>query len=264
MKPIDRDLALSVLEESMVSLHRAYASVSGSTCHDEEDCFWYESSIGHGVYGGVFLQRFTSESVDKRVEEVEMEMSSGYGWMVLPTSTPPDLGERIVATGGKEVIELKGMAMWLSDLEPASPCPGLEIVPAIDEGPVREYARLYPLIFGDLTADVLGRVADAEIEILTSGRDEFHRYLALENDTFVGAGMTSRHGDACSLETLLTLPEARNRGIGRALATQALLDERDAGADLAVLWAGPGADPLYSRMGFQHVGVAKGYMFGRY
>ena len=255
--------ALVALEESMVSLHRRYAAVRGSTLHDDGDCFWYESTIGSGVYGGVYQQRFSLESADRRVEEVEMEMSMGYGWMVLPTSTPADLGERIVAAGGKEVVELKGMAMWLSDLEPAPACLNLAILPAVDEGLVREYARLYPQLFGDLAADVLDRVAEAEIEILQSGRDVFHRYLAIEDNAFVGAGMTSRHGDACSLETLLTLPEVRNRGIGRALATRALMDERDAGAEMAVLWAGPGADPLYTRMGFQHVGVAKGYMFGR-
>ncbi len=262
MKSIDGDKALAALEESMDSIHRPYSLVSGSTAHDEGDCYWYESAIGNGIYGGVFRQRFSEETADRRIQEVEEAMPLGYGWMVLPTATPPDLGERIARAGGKQVIELKGMALHLDDLAPAPKMPlGVELIPADSEDLVRDYALLYPLLFGLPAGPWLEKVAEAELEIFRSGHDQLHRYLALENRKPIAAGATVTHGGSASLGTLFTLPEARNRGIGQALATHGLQAERSAGADLAVLWAGPGADPLYERMGFRYIASALGYVF---
>jgi GNAT superfamily N-acetyltransferase len=91
------------------------------------------------------------------------------------------------------------------------------------------------------------------VEIFHSGHDHFHRYLAYENGRAIVAGMACTADGVAILETLSTLPEHRNRGIGAVLATQALHKEGQNGAQMGAVWSSPGARRLYSRMGFEHV-----------
>jgi GNAT superfamily N-acetyltransferase len=177
-----------------------------------------------------------------------------HHWFLTPTSLPADLAERLLRAGGAKMGEIFGMAMELSQLAPAPALPiGVEIRPANEDSLVREYARLYIQLFETPTEAWEDNLVNAELEIFHSGYDHFHRYLAYENGCAIAAGMTCLEDGVASIETLSTLPECRNRGIGAVLATQALQNERENGAHIAVVWSSPGARRLYSRMGFRDV-----------
>jgi GNAT superfamily N-acetyltransferase len=249
------DQVLQSLDEAMVAYHRAYGRTSLSRLHQEDDCFWYESSIGFSVFGGVIRSRFAPDKVDRRIEELlNVLRGQPHHWFVMPTTQPQDLAERIIRTGGENIAELTGMVMDLNTIAPSPPLPiGIDIRPVDDDASVREYARVYALLFEAPTESWVNNLANAEVEIFHSGHDHFHRYLAYENGRAIAAGMTCSTDRVATLETLSTLPECRNRGVGAALATQALNKEGENGAQLAVVWSSPGARRLYSRMGFRYV-----------
>jgi GNAT superfamily N-acetyltransferase len=172
----------------------------------------------------------------------------------MPTSQPPDLAERVLHAGGENLGDLFGMAMELSQMAPAPTLPnGVEIRPANDDASVREYARLYIQLFAAPTESWEENLVNAELEIFHSGHDPFHRYLAYEYGRAIAVGATCQEDGVASLETLSTLPECRNRGIGAVLATQAFEQERANGAQHAVVWSSPGARHLYGRMGFREL-----------
>lgn len=251
------------LEEAMWQLHEAYASVSGSKLGVETDCVWYRSRIPFPVYGGVFKQRFSPESADRRIGEINPGLQLGH-WMLTPSSQPADLNEKVATAGGHKLVELKGMLMPdLQAISKAPPSPdGVLIRPANDEQSVRQYARVYPLLFNQPVEGWIDKLEEAEVELWRSGNYPLHRWIAVENGRTVAAGMTSTMGRVAVLQTLCTLEECRNRGIGQSMATMALECERDVhGCTSAAVWAGPGADPLYTRMGFKDQCIAEIFVF---
>lgn len=252
---LTEDQALQALDYAWIAYHLAYARTSFSQLHEEEDCLWYESSIGFLVFGDVVRARFPLATAERRVAEfVETLRHQPNHWLVMPTSQPPDLAERLLNAGTENLGHLFGMAMELSQMAPVPALPnGVEIRPANDDTSVREYARLYIHLFEAPTESWEENLVKAELEIFYSGHDPFHRYLAYENGRAIAAGATYQEDGVASLETLSTLPECRNRGIGAVLATQAFQQERLNGAKQAVVWSSPGARHLYGRMGFREL-----------
>jgi GNAT superfamily N-acetyltransferase len=251
--------ALDDLDHSFLRFPRAYGYAPGAEWRHDADCIWYRTSIGFPVYRGVLQTRMAED--DQRVEELLASVrSSAPGvWFIGPRATPSDLSQRLEKAGLSKGVELTGMAASMSDLALA-PSSDVDIRPADTEQTVRDYARIYPLLFGAEDNAFIDDVEAAEVEIWRSGGGGVHRYVAYKNGVPVCAGSTTIEGEVASLDTLCTLPEERNQGIGAALATLALRDEEARGATRAVIWAGPGAEKLYARMGFDRICTAPIYI----
>jgi GNAT superfamily N-acetyltransferase len=246
--------ALVNLEEAMVEFGKAYAGLSGSELHKDEDCVWYTSGIGFDLYSGVIRARFSEAKVDGRIEQLRRALhGTKHHWFVTPLSRPADLAERLVAAGGIQIVELTGLATELEALAAPPMLPdSVTVRPVEDEQGVRDYARLYPLLF-EVPMEEWGEgLVDAEVELFASASDPFRRYLAYEQGRPIASAMVTVSGGVAALQTLCTLQECRNRGIGAALATRALQEAREAGASRAVVWSSPGARRLYERMGFRY------------
>lgn len=260
----DRAL-FSQLDRSYTFLHRFYGHTTGADFHEDADCAWYTSAIGFPVFGGVVQPRFEEANSDERIEEIRAALhASGtpHCWFVGPSATPVDLKQRLEARGAESIVVLNGMSLEWNDLAPTPALPdGVEILPVQNERTLKEYARLFPLLFGAPVEGWIDNLVAAELEIFNSPDDSFHRYIAVEGGRTIAAGMTSQFEDAAVLQTLCTHPECRNRGIGAALATRGLLEEKDRGSTHGLVWAGTGADKLYRRMGFDYVATATVYSF---
>jgi GNAT superfamily N-acetyltransferase len=256
---------LGELEQAMIAFHSAYGSIGSNELHDEGDCTWYRSSIPFPVYGGAISVRFSAEAADERIPQVREALKAAgapSAWWVTPSSSPADIDKRLAAAGAEQVVELQGMGAPLDAVAPPPPMPpGVEIRRADTEELVREYARLYPILFGAPTEDWIDALIDIEVALFRSGSDPFNRWLALENGQPVSAGATSTAGKTAFLQTLCTLPEHRNRGIGAALMCRAFDADRKNGCVLAGIWAGPGADKMYMRQGFERIGTARVFAF---
>ncbi len=262
--PIPRDDTVAMLEQSFSALQTAYGSVRNSKLSREPDCTWFTSRIDYLTYNGVFESRFREDRIDGRIQEVMAavrEKARMATWFVMPTDTPSDLGERITAAGGRFLADLKGMALNLGDLEQAPVLPaGVEIRSADDHASICAYVALLPRLLNQPSLSWADALLEAELEILDSGKG-FRRYLAWERVEAIAGGVAFSDGTFAAIESLMTVPAARGRGVAGALATRAMEDARSRGCAQAVVWAGPGADPLYRRMGFVDVATAKVYAF---
>lgn len=263
MGHLTEERALQALDDAWAAFHLAYARTTGARLHQDEDCLWYESDIGFAVFGGVLRARFAPADADRRIGDLRRALDGRpHHWFVMPTSQPTDLAGRLLHAGAEPIVELGGMAMEMRALAPAPPLPpGIEVRPVTDVDSVRAYARLYAKLFEAPTEGWVEDLADAESEIFRWAGDPFHRYMAWAGERAVAAGMTCYEDGVASLETLSTVPEWRGRGIGAALATQALQNERETGAEIAVVWSSPGAQGLYRRMGFLPVCTGKVFSF---
>ena len=79
------------------------------------------------------------------------------------------------------------------------------------------------------------------------------RFVAVLDDEPVATSRVSMAGGVAGLYTMVTLPHARRRGIGLAMAHRALLAGREAGMRIAVLQATDMGYPIYVRLGFEEL-----------
>ena len=75
-------------------------------------------------------------------------------------------------------------------------------------------------------------------------------FLARLDGRPVATSLNAVSGEAVGIYNVATLPDARGRGIGRAVTLAAVLDGRDRGARRAVLEASEMGFPVYERLGF--------------
>jgi len=87
------------------------------------------------------------------------------------------------------------------------------------------------------------------------GDDTLRQYVALEGDEPVGWVRSITVGDATWCSNMYVKPEFRRRGIARALLGRMLQDDRDAGAQTAVLLATHTGALLYPALGYEMIGT---------
>ena len=82
-----------------------------------------------------------------------------------------------------------------------------------------------------------------------------HHVLAEADGVAVGCARWRAAGGAAKLERFAVLPEARGRGVARALVARTLADARAAGHRRFALHAQTYAAPLYAAFGFRETGA---------
>ena len=82
----------------------------------------------------------------------------------------------------------------------------------------------------------------------------FRTYLAFLDDRPVGTSQLFTSAGVAGIYNVTCLPEARNRGIGKAVTSAPLLDARIMGYQVAILHASQLGYPVYRRLGFKDFG----------
>jgi GNAT superfamily N-acetyltransferase len=239
---------LSEIQTGFLNFARHCTSASGGECGSESGCHWFSTPIDFPAFSGVSHTTFASDTDIDRTISLLNSKNRSWGWFLTPECQPIDLAEKLQSRGFTSVVQLTGMIARFDEIVPTpEPPKGVEIKEVRSEQDIRAYAAIYPLLFDSPDTSFFPDVADMELSAESSTR----RYLALEDGESVAAGSVTSSNGIATLDTLCTLPKARNRGIGAALALTALRNEEAAGANRATIWAGPGAEKLYARLGFR-------------
>ena len=213
-----------MVDERWPSSHDSNKVVVTKPVHPEELLAFTESSLGEaGVAHRQVLVLAGGESVLQFVREAGYSVTQVLV-MALPAGAPADL-----------------------------PDPAFDVRP-VDEGTIREVVRIAwevgnPEMSEDTVSQLVAR-RDAYVAPVTA-------FAAYAGDVPVGhADLRSWDGIA-EVDSVVTLPDFRNRGYGRALVLSAVATARADGADLVFLLADADDWPreLYGRIGFETVGT---------
>ena len=176
----------------------------------------------------------------------------GAMWWAGPSSSPADLVERLEAEGLKPFETDPVFAGMTFDGEPPE-VDGVDVRPVTTMGEAEVFADVHHrgwAIPDNVAADML-RSTRKNWPLRDPTLDAF--WVAFVDGEPVGNGVSQYVGDALYLGGSTVVPEARGRGVYRALLRRRWEDAREHGAKAMVIQAGKMSRPVVERLGFEHV-----------
>ena len=178
-------------------------------------------------------------------------------WWFAPDPRPQDLRERVLRRGFDHVEDTAAMAMDLERLPDTVPPPDAARIEPVDDSAavdayVRVVIRAMEIDHWPLPPDAV-RIRSDYIRSRLGDDPLSRRFVAFLDGEPVATSRLSMAGGVAGLYSMVTLPHARRRGIGLAMAHRALLAGREAGMRIAVLQATDMGFPIYVRLGFEEL-----------
>ena len=230
--------------------------------HDEPDATWGIARYADPFRSVVVSARFAESDADRRIGEIAGTFEArdtGFLWWLAPFHTPADLGARLVRSGLRYEGTAPAMAMDLGALPRDEPLPpGLTIEPVTDVAGLREFIQVLADEM-DVPAGQPNPAAAHHAALLEAIPPTLAdepvplRYLGRIDGRPIATSRIAIAAGVAGLYAVATLPEARRRGVGRALTLAALDAGRSIGLRIGVLQASDSGLPVYRRLGFRTI-----------
>jgi GNAT superfamily N-acetyltransferase len=228
--------------------------------HEEPDVAWAMPGVPSDMRGVVVWAAFEPATVEQRLDQLISafdDRGTSVIWWYVPDHRPRDLRDRLERRSFHMRDDTAGMAMDLAELPDAAPAPdGVDVVEVNDAAAIVRYVDV---IIRSMAIDHPTVPADAAVvraDHIRSrlGEDPLsRRFVALLDGEPVATSRLSMAGGVAGLYTMVTLPHARRRGIGLAMAHRAMAAGRDAGMRLGTLQATAMGYPIYRKLGFVEI-----------
>ncbi len=246
----------AAIEANVVETSSLFGRVPGTELHDEDPAlrFYVTAGVPFPLFNHVYLTRLPHESTDARIGEVRRHYAARrlpFMWSVGPFSRPLDLGSRLESHGLVRAEQLPGMAADLHALNEDIPLPtGLTIDRVGDAEVLGEYVEVARAGFGmpEFTTGVLFEALGA---LGLTEENPFGHYVGRVGGEALATASLSLTAGVAGIFNVVTLPRARRRGIGTALALAALRDARKRGCRIGILQSSAMAVSVYHRLGFE-------------
>jgi ribosomal protein S18 acetylase RimI-like enzyme len=252
-------------EENFWTLWQRFGLTPGGALHQKDSALWFDTTLPFLPYNGVI--RFQPSS-DKEflIDEITAhyaERKVPHFWVVHPTCSPANLAELLELRGMVLVEQIPGMTMDLAELPPIGPIPnGVEILEATT---LEEIGFLQELIAWRWDVPENCRQAHREMTLsfgVGTPGSRLRCGVALINGEPVSKVLLNLDAGSAGIHGVVTKPEARGRGIARALTLTALHAARVSGYRLGMLHSSPMARSMYEKIGFRHVSDFRVYAAG--
>jgi ribosomal protein S18 acetylase RimI-like enzyme len=261
-RPTLTDLSAAGLRaaiEADIVATRLYNQDIPLEAHEESDVAW--SMPAHGLETRMIVAwcRFKPATVERRIDDllrVADACHATFLWWLAPHHSPQDLADRLARRGFLEVDDTAAMAIDLDRLPKQEELPGVRIELVEDPAGIdvyvdlliREMKHSHPPVPPDAREmrrrHLLGKL----------GNDpDSKRFVAWLDGQPVATSRLSMAGGAAGLYTVLTVPQARGRGIGRQMTLRAMLAGREAGMRVGVLQATDMGQRIYDKLGFEEL-----------
>ena len=259
---------IQAIEANTIESFKSWCNWAKMELHEDPEIIWTASDIPFFLFNVILNlvpQTGSASAEPLRVIAAAISRASSrqvpMGWWVGPNNPTPDLGEYLEDQGWIHAATLTGMAMDLLALEePASLPPGLTISQVNNADTLVTWCQIMTSVseFPDFAAEAWWEMYR---DIGMIEHPQWQLYIGSLNGTpvstsslFLGAGVAGIHA-------VTTLPEYRGRGIATAMTYPPLLDARNEGYRVGVLFSSEMATGIYSKMGFQEYGQGNIYMW---
>jgi ribosomal protein S18 acetylase RimI-like enzyme len=243
--------AAAVFDAASVGLAAINGSVPGFDSLVEPDVALSAVGLPIPRLNSANATRFTNASADRRIDEVIAwfeQRGLPFVWRLGPLDTPSDLEARLVARGFTiDPDEMPGMVASLADL-PEVELPDAATLAFVDDATTfREWLDVMVVGFG-----MPSQIGDTFMKYaaLGFGEDLPITILARIDGRPVATSLGWVAAGGIEIANVTTVPEARGRGLGRAVTLAAMHAGARAGASIAVLQSTEMGRGVYRRLGF--------------
>jgi ribosomal protein S18 acetylase RimI-like enzyme len=223
--------------------------------HDTDDCCWTISDFPYPLFNSVTRARISDAGADPAITaRIEACRQRGVPmlWWTGPSTTPGDLGDRLLARGFLNEPAFGMAASLARSHRGAQPEPAITIEPVADRRVLDEWSAVLCTSFGAPPAfgDAFAAMAEA---IGLDRESPFRHYLARVDGRPAGTCSLFLGAGVAGIYDVSTLPELRRRGIGAAVTRLAMADARAAGVRMAILHASSLGLGTYRSLGFETI-----------
>jgi GNAT superfamily N-acetyltransferase len=183
------------------------------------------------------------EVMDEIHEHVRAHGRTACSWEVGSSATPPDLVDLLLAAGLVDAGDPLAIGMALTGLPEGEPPEGVEVRTVESDEDELLNARIAAIAFGE--SEIVPKPYEPDSPIVS--------YLAFLDGEPVGRATATFSDYGVTLFGGATLPEARRRGVYKALVHARLRDASARGAPVAVTQAGKNSRPILEKLGFREV-----------
>lgn len=221
----------------------------------DSEIVWAISPIPFYTLNNIVAANLPETTVENTIETV---VSLGQSqqvpliWWIGPSTNPPNLRHHLEQHGFIHVSTTPGMALDLLRIVDSS-------VHQIEHFKITKVDNTDVLqILNQVSAQGIALpeyAAKATFDMLTSilyaPQTPLNHYLGWLNDKPVATASMLLDSTIAGIYNVVTLPEARKRGIGTAMTCYALKDARLQGAQMSILHSSPHGVHVYQCLGFE-------------
>jgi ribosomal protein S18 acetylase RimI-like enzyme len=248
------------IEANHFALWRDRARLPDLELHDEPERMWVISRFRLPATNCVLRANF--EQVGRQIHdtlEIYRSRRLPMTWWIGPSTRPDTLGAYLTSQGLTSFGQEPGMAADLSAIELDAPSPPeLTIVRVGDRRALRQCVKAFATGFG-LSSSLYRTILAIEWGLGLDPQQPRQFYLGLWNGKPVATALLFLGAGVAGLYSVSTVPQARGRGIGTAMAQEALRQGRDRGYRVGILYASQMGLPIYRRMGFREYFTVQQY-----
>lgn len=253
----------SALETNLIEELTTLAQLPGGHLHRDREITWFVSGIQSPYLNGVVRAQFTTGDVHAGIEKnLSYFTTRGIpmSWMIGPSTSPNNLCEHLKTHGLKFNSELHGMAIDLRAMDREIVLPkGLVIERVQDNDMLNRFVSAFISSFqiAEVERNAFCEKFGAQLH------DQHHglrSYIGLLNGEPVATSSLFLKGGVAGIYHIGTIPEARRRGIGRAMTLTLLHEALILGYSAGVLAASRSGQAIYSKIGFKEYCILNYYL----
>jgi len=223
---------------------------------------WY-SPLSHPWFNGVLSNGPFEEGDDAFIEETIRHFRSKqvdtFTWWMEPPLKPSDWEPALSKHGFGFSDGTPGMAVELQALkEPTETVPSLEVRVVADKESLQDWVKIFVSGYG-FPSDWKDTVYNLWLALGIGF--PMRNYLAYLDGQPVSTSTVFYGGGVAGIYCMATLPEARGKGIGTAVALKPLHNARELGYAISVLQSSEMGFSVYKRLGFRHLCQIENFYF---
>ncbi|MEW6733619.1 MAG: GNAT family N-acetyltransferase [Acidobacteriota bacterium] len=221
------------------------------------DLIIIDSRLACDTFNFICRARLSLETAVSRIQEAVgyfQQVGHPFSWWVSPGDEPATLPALLNAAGLSRAEPEPGMAMELSKLPPNISTNGLRIERALSSQQIADYATVLAALWQPPDINVITFYQRVS-ELALAADCPMRFYVGYIDDQPVATSELCLAAEVAGLYNIATLPAYRCKGYGRALTLQPLFDALEVGTKIATLQASQAGYSLYTRIGFESIGL---------
>ena len=240
-------------DDNLRAVSSAWARASGGSVWTNDDVFAALSGAETRAYNRAFVLRQPADPHSSFTEARE-HLVAHAPMSRLYALESMNIDESVLSAAG---LQRDGgvPSMALHPIAATPSGPDVEIMPVRSHSMLAVLVGLVATTF-EFPHDMLTRVFKPPL----LQDPAWHGYVAYVDGTPAATSTLYVRDRVAGIYYVGTLKQYRNRGLGEAVTRRCVIDGFAASCDMASLQASPEGQPVYERMGFQHVGYYRTYI----